>query len=202
MDHYETLGLNKDASQEEIKKAYKDKSKQYHPDSDNDIDVDLKEEMIRKINSAKILLDPEKRKRYDAGEDEGSNVDHVLNAVVQMVMAQLDESNFDNVAIWENMIDENNSKIAKTESMLVSIFKMGRMVKKLTHKKTIVGKMATLEYSKIASSIKIAHEQWNLDRRIRRFLKKDCDCLDELFGSEDPIDSPNNYYDVVWKQLQ
>lgn len=202
MDYYEALGVDKTATQEEIKKAYKDKSKQYHPDSNSDIDVDLKEEMIRNINSAKILLDPEKRKRYDEGNYNESGIDVVFNAVVKMVLQQINASVFSNEDIWRNMIEENESKIEKTKFVLHTACEMGKSIKALMNKDTVVGKVAASEYSNLLVSIQSAHNQWNLDRRIRKFLEKDCDCLDELFGSEESVVSTNNYYDVLWKQLQ
>ncbi len=52
-DPYEVLGINKDASQEEIKKAYRKLAKQYHPDNYvNNPLADLAEEKFKDINEA------------------------------------------------------------------------------------------------------------------------------------------------------
>lgn len=60
-DHYKTLGIEKNSTQETIKKAYRKLSLKYHPDKNNGIDTQFKE-----INSAyEILSDPEKRRIYD-----------------------------------------------------------------------------------------------------------------------------------------
>ena len=61
---YEILGVNKNATNEEIKKAYKNLAKKYHPDSHlNETDND---EKFKKINEAySILSNEEKRKQYD-----------------------------------------------------------------------------------------------------------------------------------------
>lgn len=62
-DLYEILGLNKSATQDDIKKAYKKLCKQYHPDVSTEPDA---EDRIREINEAySILSDEDKRKAYD-----------------------------------------------------------------------------------------------------------------------------------------
>ena len=64
-DLYETLGVSKTASAEEIKKAYRNLAFKYHPDR-NAGDKDA-EEKFKKINSAySVLGDETKRKQYDA----------------------------------------------------------------------------------------------------------------------------------------
>ena len=61
MDYYSTLGINKNASQDEIKKAYKKMSMQHHPDRTGGDDSKFKE-----INEAyQTLNDPQKKQMYD-----------------------------------------------------------------------------------------------------------------------------------------
>ncbi len=65
-DLYETLGVDKKATQAEIKKAYRRLARKYHPDA-NPGDKDS-ESRFKEISAAyDVLSNPEKRKQYDAG---------------------------------------------------------------------------------------------------------------------------------------
>ena len=65
-DYYELLGVTKESGAEEIKKAYRKKAIQYHPDKNSG---DIKaEEMFKKISEAyEVLSDPTKKDNYDNG---------------------------------------------------------------------------------------------------------------------------------------
>ena len=63
-DYYEVLGINKGASDDEIKKAYRQMAKKYHPDL-NPGDAEA-EKNFKEVNEAySILSDPQKKARYD-----------------------------------------------------------------------------------------------------------------------------------------
>ncbi|MDE5764751.1 MAG: molecular chaperone DnaJ [Ruminococcus sp.] len=63
-DYYEVLGLQKGASESEIKKAYKKKAREYHPDLNPD-DPSCVEKMQEVNEAYEVLSDPEKKSRYD-----------------------------------------------------------------------------------------------------------------------------------------
>ena len=60
-DYYKILGVSKDASEEEVKKAYRKMAHQHHPDKKTGDEAKFKE-----INEAyEVLSDPKKRQAYD-----------------------------------------------------------------------------------------------------------------------------------------
>ncbi|MGO4272878.1 DnaJ domain-containing protein, partial [Paenibacillus sp. TAF58] len=62
-DYYEVLGLGKDASQDDIKKAYRKMARQYHPDVNKAADA---EDKFKEAKDAyDVLSDDQKKAQYD-----------------------------------------------------------------------------------------------------------------------------------------
>ena len=63
IDYYKVLGLDKKASQDDIKKAYRKLARKLHPDlNPNDQEAQKKFQQLNEANE--VLSDPEKRKKY------------------------------------------------------------------------------------------------------------------------------------------
>src|SRR5690349_1329410 len=64
IDYYKILGINKNATQDEIRAAYRKLARKHHPDlNQNDKEANKKFQQINEANE--VLSDPDKRKKYD-----------------------------------------------------------------------------------------------------------------------------------------
>ena len=74
-DYYEVLGVGRDASKEDVRKAYRKLAKKYHPDTNKD-DPKGAEERFKELSEAyEVLMDDDKRARYDRFGHEGVKAD-------------------------------------------------------------------------------------------------------------------------------
>jgi len=71
-DYYEVLGVNKDASEEDIKKAYRKLAMKFHPDRNPD-SKDGEEKFKEAKEAYEVLCEPDKRRAYDAYGHAGVN---------------------------------------------------------------------------------------------------------------------------------
>ena len=73
-DHYETLGIARDATDDEIKRAYKKLARTYHPDlNPDDAEAEAK---FKQVGAAyEVLRDPQRRASYDRFGDDGPPAD-------------------------------------------------------------------------------------------------------------------------------
>ncbi len=79
VDYYKTLGVAKNASAEDIKKAYRKLARKLHPDvNPNDKEAHKKFQQINEANE--VLSDPEKRKKYDQYGENWKHADQYEHA--------------------------------------------------------------------------------------------------------------------------
>jgi curved DNA-binding protein CbpA len=73
-DPYETLGVQRDATPDDIRKAYRRLAKKLHPDL-NPGNKDSEDRFKDAALANELLSDPDKRKRFDAGEIDASGTE-------------------------------------------------------------------------------------------------------------------------------
>jgi molecular chaperone DnaJ len=91
-DLYEILGVPRDATQDDIKKAYRRLAREYHPDVSQ---APAAEERFKEVAAAyEILSDPDKRQRYDAYGQAGGPMDFPFGDVADLFEAFFGGSGF------------------------------------------------------------------------------------------------------------
>lgn len=81
MNYYETLGVDKNATPEDIKKAHRKKAKNNHPDNGGN-----KDDFIKTQLAYEVLIDEDKRKRYDNNEPEPMSINEEAIDFVLMML--------------------------------------------------------------------------------------------------------------------
>jgi len=119
--HYQTLGIQTDATEEEIKNAYRNKAKETHPDKNDGDDRGFAE-----VNRAyEVLSDPEKRKRYDeTGDDKERNIQQeVTSVILGYAMSWIDQVNDEKS---QNMVDFIKTSISAKRISAMQALEMAK----------------------------------------------------------------------------
>jgi DnaJ-class molecular chaperone len=155
-DYYRILGLERDATDDQIKKAYRTMSLKYHPDRNSDPSAS---EKFKEINEAnEILSDPEKRRQYDMGG--GIQMDaggfpaefHDINEIFSNIFGGMPGMGGPGIRIFTsngNVFEHFN--------------KPPPIIKKID---------LSLDFAYKGGSIPIEFERWNVENGIRIIEKK------------------------------
>ncbi len=149
-DYYNILGIQKNASNEEIKKAYKKLAIKYHPDKNKGNKI--AEEKFKEINEAyEILSSPDKKRNYDAlgSTNFNSNNDHFEREFNSSRF-----SNFEDLDFFSKIFSGSSRKTTDKEiTVNISLYDAymgGKKILLINNKKTeIIIPKGTLETTKI-----------------------------------------------------
>lgn len=140
---YDTLGVPKDASDAEIKSAFRKKAKKTHPDSGVTPDADA---FSRASDAHKLLMDPKRREKFDkTGDTSGSSFsDPIFTKAMELignyVMQIMDSENALTMNIPAEIDRALRQASANAEAQVAKLEKLKakyeRAVKKLKRKKT------------------------------------------------------------------
>ncbi|MEP1087259.1 J domain-containing protein [Algoriphagus sp.] len=101
IDYYSVLGIDKNASEADIKKAYRKLARKYHPDVNSDDRT--AEQKFKEINEAnEVLSDPEKRKKYDKYGKDWKHADQFEQAGASGGRQQRSQGNYGSGFSGEN----------------------------------------------------------------------------------------------------
>lgn len=136
MNPYEVLGVAKNATMDEIKKAHRKLATKHHPDKGGETDA------FQRIQHAfEILSDPERRKRFDEFGDASNPKDlksQMLNELAGLMLVVIDQVDIERNDIVHVMKSRINNEISKGQQVMSNlgqqIQKREKVIKRLTLK--------------------------------------------------------------------
>lgn len=188
-NYYEILGVNKNATAEEIKAAYRDKAKQTHPDKENG-----NKEKFALVNQAnQILSNPEKREYYDAtGNDKVDDFSNLLAAYISECFTKyFQQEDFKK----SNLVDFiKNTIISEIELLKENLENNSLLENKFTAiLKRITAKKENFVLGIINAHINKCQELSEAAKKQIDFLEKALLAIDNYSYQTDPKDETDNY---------
>lgn len=176
MNHYQTLGVDKIASQDEIKRAYRMLAQKLHPDKpDGDI------EQFQRVQKAyEVLSDPDRRDHYDrTGDENAPNYELIAYSRVAELFAMIIESDKkgnlidiaakrvqESISTIKLRITESESSIRKNEKKLNRISSKGE---------NIFADVLTAKLDSLRQSIETLTEEIKINSMVLELIKNHTD---------------------------
>lgn len=188
-DHYEVLGVTKDATDEDIKQAYRDLAKKHHPDKNGG---DHSDEFIEIQSAYSVLSDPEKRDMYDtygfSTDDDGFSL---LEGMMSNLVAEAMDSNVQP----DFLINEIEKKINRgIESRKADIEFHTGQIELMTIQKDAIKTKGTLKCDiitlGISSMIKCAEDSILATKKDIEVQEQLLDLLSNYVKGEEPEAEP------------
>ena len=173
MNHYEILGVNKTASPDEIKRAYRSRAKQVHPDKGG-----KQSDFEPVVRAYEVLSDPERRQLYDStGKDRQPPIDAAVQQVLLNLFNQAlaAEADVPLVETVRNAVKEGKRKFAESIKTLKDRKKKltaRRKTVKSTGGENIVHMIVDRELDSIAQQIASAERDIKIGDAALKALKK------------------------------
>ncbi len=200
-DHYEMLGVKRDATDQQLKDAYRNKAKENHPDRHGG------DEQLFKIlsNAYTVLMDPDRRKFYDdtGSEMKTSEFERKAGALLQQLFQLIVSQNgiekiihLDIIMMINQQIDKGMTELKKKiDKAKKSRAMIREILKRIKHKdkKNPISLMLKHEAKKHSESITQTHQEMEVGRRSRKMLKE------YGFDFEDQMKIPNLRFGMNFK---
>ena len=183
---YDSLGIKKGASSEEIKKAYRKKASENHPDKGGD-----NEKMTEITRAYSVLGDEKKRARYDStGHEEEEPFDKKFSEFIQRFLFQLiEQKNVDStdlISALKNIAKQNIlGTLQAKDSARAKVKKLERVLMRLEAKRE-----NRISFIVEANLDFVKKEVGSYDEHLE-FMEKVLECLDGYEYNFDPAMDEN-----------
>jgi len=169
--YYDILGVRENATQEEIKKAYRELVRKYHPDKFTGAARELAEEKLKQINEAyEVLSDPQKRAQYDSMFNSQPSTDDNLASLLFSIGKYLEAQDWKRVS---SLCEEAKKKFPLSPEIYVfnaiAYYKMGNMTNFLNEVSAIESLKLPLEDTFLETIANLLFEAKQFDRASRYF---------------------------------
>lgn len=201
--HYDTLGVPSDANQDDIKRAFRKKSSQHHPDRPGG-----STEAMAKVNEAyAVLSDPQRRLGYDqTGRDpaQGPTLDDIaeqaLSELIQQMLA--DEAKGDLVKLLDKhisrSIEQIKGRIKANERTIARLSKqLNRVVRKSAGRVSLFNAVLEKKIKQAESEVEESGHLLEISTRALEILNDHDDTKPDVA----PAQPPKSRHDAIMDEL-